>query len=75
MLFVQCVPVRLWFGQRTCTLDSGSVELGVNFQVDVHLPKQSEEEHPLVISLEDLSLPVQVAGDGGIQKLTRLAWM
>lgn len=28
------------------TLGGGCAELGVNLRVDVHLPKQPEEEHP-----------------------------
>lgn len=36
------------------TLDGGSVGLGANFQGNVHLPEQSEEEHALVSSLDGI---------------------
>ena len=36
------------------TVDDGSVELGANFQGVVHLLEQSEDEHPLVNSLDDI---------------------
>lgn len=36
------------------TLDGAPVELGANFQGDVHLPQQSKEEHPLLSSLDNM---------------------